>query len=319
MSIIIYGEKERSFQELLSAAKIIKEKIGDAIYAVVIGHNISDLAEKVASLDIDGVYLFDDEQFRAFNPEIYFRALKMIIDETNANIVMLESNYKTKILGGLLASTLNLGLIVDIVEISFEDGKILTKRPVYAGKALSTQIIEGNKAVMTLKPGIFSPTEFGGKKANIIKKSIDVADVKMSLIEFTPKVVVGEIPLEDAEVVIGAGRGVKKKEDLEMIKELAKTLEGAWGVTRPLAADYGWAPEWIGISGVSIKPKLYIAIGISGQPQHTSGIRGSKIIVAINKDPDAPIFKFADYGIIGDLYQILPELVKRLKEIKGEK
>ena len=318
MSILIYGEKDKSFQELFTAAKILKEKVGGSIHAIVIGHNVKELAEKVAGLEVDNVYLFDNEAFKAFNPEAFLRALKSVVDETNANIVLLESNYKNKILGGMLASLLDAGLVVDTVEISFTNGKITVKRPVYAGKALSTQTIESEKAIIAIKAGVFEPTQLGEKKAKIVEKSVDLSDLKTSLVEFTPKVVVGEIRLEDAEVVVGAGRGIKKQEDLEMIREMAKILGGAWGVTRPLAADYGWAPEWIGISGISIKPKLYFAVGISGQPQHTSGIRESKVIVAINKDSDAPIFKFADYGIVGDLYQVLPELLKRLMELKGE-
>lgn len=153
-------------------------------------------------------------------------------------------------------------------------------------------------------------------EAEIIEKLIDTSKVSLELLEFSPKVVEEGVKLDEADVVVGGGRGLRKKEDLKLLKELASILGGAWGVTRPLAADYGWAPEWIGISGASINPKLYIATGISGQPQHTSGIRGSKVIVAINMDSEAPIFKFADYGIVGDLYQIIPKLIEKLKEIK---
>ena len=124
------------------------------------------------------------------------------------------------------------------------------------------------------------------------------------------------VKLEEAEVVVVAGRGVKKKEDLAMLEELAKLLGGVVGCTRPLAADLKWFPIWVGMSGVTIKPKLYIGVGVSGQVQHVAGIRDSKVIVAINIDPNAPIFEHVDYGIVGDLYKVVPKLIEELKKVK---
>jgi len=316
MSIAIFAFNEKTFLELINGAKILKQSTNKEICPIIIGLDVASLAGKVASSGVDKVYLIENEALRFFNPETYSRVLKTIVEEINADIVLLESNNKGKILAGILGSKLNAGVVVDALEITIENGYLIAKKAVYAGKALSTLKITSQKKVIAVASGVFEPAEIGESKAEIVKKDVDVAEIKTKLLEFKPKAV-SEVSLEDAEVVIGAGRGIRKQEDLEPIKEIAKILGGAWGVTRPLAADYGWAPEWIGISGVSIKPKLYIAVGISGQPQHTSGIRGSKIIVAINKDSEAPIFKYSDYGIIGDAYQIIPELIKRLKEIKG--
>jgi electron transfer flavoprotein alpha subunit len=144
---------------------------------------------------------------------------------------------------------------------------------------------------------------------------IDLGKSKLE-VEFKHRIIEGMDPTK-ADIVIGAGRGFKSRDDLKIVDELAKLLGGAWSVTRPLAADYGWCEHWIGISGLVINPKIYLIVGSSGQPHHMLGARGSKIIIAINKDRDAPVFEEADYGLVGDLYKILPRFVEKIKELRG--
>lgn len=316
MSIAILAFSEKNYYELVSAAKLFKNIGIENINAIVIGQNAEATAKNIAKTEIDKVYFYNQQELDVFNPELYARVLEDAIKQTDAKIVLIESGNKGKILAGYISTLMDAAVIVDVTQIHISNGTINIEKPVYAGKAMATEKINSEKIVITVKPGAFEPAEASQQECEILQRNIAVEDAKTKLVDFKPKEA-GEVSLEDAEVVVAAGRGIKKKEDLEMIKELANTLQGAWGLTRPLAADYGWAPEWIGISGISIRPKLYIAVGISGQPQHTAGIRDSKIIVAINNDSEAPIFKFSDYGIIGDAYVILPELIKKLKELKG--
>ncbi len=315
MSILIYSDKINLYGELISAGKLFKEGFGGEIIGLVIGANNADQVNNIADLGFSKILVYSSEGLNNYNPVAYLKALQEAIGEFNVKYVLMNSSYKNKILSGLIASKINAGLIVDVSKLELDNGKIIAERPVYSGKALAKEEVKGDKAVLLIKPGVFKARGEGGT-AEVIQRTIDLSDITLELTEFVPKAVEEGIKLDEADVVIGGGRGIRKKEDLEMLKELASILGGAWGVTRPLAADYGWASEWIGISGVSIRPKLYIAAGISGQPQHTSGIRESKIIVAINKDSEAPIFKFADYGVIGDLYQVLPKLIEKLKKIK---
>jgi len=316
MSILIHAFSERTFPEIVSGALELRKIIGGEVCAIVIGHNVEELAKKVAKLGVSRVYLVDQPEFSIFNPEAYSKVILSIADEVNAKVLIVESDIRGKILSGILSGKLGCGAINDVIGFETRNGKMIYKRVIYAGRAIAEEEVSGDSIVLAIRPGAFKAAEEEGE-AEIVRREVQVGELATIVEEFKPKEIAGEMRLEDAEVVVGAGRGIRKKEDLEMIKELARVLGGAWGLSRPLAADYGWAPIWIGISGISIKPKLYIAIGISGQPQHTSGIRDSKIIVAINKDPDAPIFQFADYGIIGDAYQVVPELIKRLKELKG--
>ncbi len=316
MTILVHAFSEKTYPQVIAGGKALQELIGGDLIATVIGHGVEELAEKVAKLSGSKVYLVDKPELEIYNPEAYARVLIEIAKEVGAKIILLESDIKGKILAGILSGKLECGAINDVIEFEKRGDKIIYKRVTYAGRAVAEEETTGESLVISVNPGAFKPVEESGG-GEVVKKDIILEDLKVVVEEYKPKEVAGEMRLEDAEVVVGAGRGIRKQEDLEMIKELAKVLGGSWGVTRPLAADYGWAPIWIGISGVPIRPKLYIAVGISGQPQHTSGIRDSKIIVAINKDPDAPIFQFADYGIVGDAYQIVPELVKKLKELKG--
>lgn len=315
MSIFIYSDKMDLYGELISAGELIRDNFGGDLVGIIIGTSNAEKVNEIKDLGLKKIIMYNLPELNNYNPMAYLMAIKDAVNELNAKYILMNTSYKNKILGGLIASEINAGLIVDISKLTIENGKIIAEKPVYSGKALAKEEVNTEKAVLLIKPGVFKPKEKEKEThSEIIEKKIELSELNLELIEFTPKAIGEGVKLEEADIVIGGGRGIRKKEDLEMLKELANLLRGAWGVTRPLAADYGWASEWIGISGISIRPKLYIAIGISGQPQHTSGIRESKVIVAINKDTEAPIFKFTDYGVIGDLYQVLPKLIERLKK-----
>jgi len=185
---------------------------------------------------------------------------------------------------------------------------------VFSGNGLSTEIIGRTPAIVTLQSGIVEPRK-NPHNGETEKLSIEVKPMTQTL-EVRRKSETSAARLEEAERIVAVGRGLQRKEDLELIRELAEVLHAAIGGSRPLAADLGWLSDdqWIGLSGHKVKPKLYVAIGISGQIQHIAGMRDAKVVVAINKDPNAPMAANSDYYVVGDLYTIVPELIKQLKQ-----
>ncbi|PCN50708.1 hypothetical protein B6U99_03150 [Candidatus Geothermarchaeota archaeon ex4572_27] len=202
--------------------------------------------------------------------------------------------------------------ITDVIAVRTVDGSVEVSRLAFGGMA-SVRVRTKTPVLICISPGVSAEVrEVGEAPIEEVKPEVS----ERVRVDYKPREP-GEVEPDKADVVIVAGKGFKKREDLEMAKELARILGGAWGVTRPLAADYGWASTWIGMTGLTIKPKLYIGIGVSGSPYHMVGVRASKVILSINIDPDAPIFEESDYGIVGDLYQVLPRLINRLKEVRG--
>jgi electron transfer flavoprotein alpha subunit len=236
------------------------------------------------------------------------KALQEVISKESPDAVLFPCTNKGRMIAGLLAGLTGYDTVTDTVSLEplaegFEAVKLT-----FGGNA-SAKLKLRKPVIACIVSGSYKESEPSDSKGEIIE--ISAGEYVLS-VEFSPRKLEGVDPSK-ADIVVGAGRGVKKKEDLELIKELASILGGAWSVTRPLAADYGWADTWIGISGLVINPKLYIAIGISGQPHHTMGVRGAKIIVAINNDESAPIFEDSDYGVVGDLYKVVPVLIEKLK------
>ena len=250
------------------------------------------------------VYVIGGE---TFYPDLIHKFLKDVTSEYD--LILTPSTSKGRIFAGYAASILNKPVFTDVISIDF-DSNVL-ERLVYGGIA-KADIKFSMPSIISFVKGVFS-SEISEYEGVVEKKEVGESKIK---VEYKPRSIEGMDPTK-APIVVGAGRGFKDKKDLEMVDELAKLLGGAWSVTRPLAADYGWCDHWIGISGLVINPKVYILVGSSGQPHHMLGARGSKVIIAINKDRDAPVFEEADYGIVGDLYVILPRLVEKVKELKG--
>ena len=212
-----------------------------------------------------------------------------------------------------LAGLYDLPMATDVVKLDPADGSVVYERGFLSERAVSKEKMR-LPAIVLVNAKVFEPVQPSGQ-AQII--DLPVEEGQARLVGTKQKQLSG-INLEEAEIIVGVGRGFKKKEDLQLAFKLAELLGAQVGASRPIAADYKWLPEdaWIGISGKRVAPKLYIAIGISGAPQHMAGVNNAKIIVAINKDKSAPVFKFADYGVVADLYQFLPVLIKKLEERK---
>ncbi len=227
----------------------------------------------------------------------------------------MEKNLSAR-LGGLL----NAGCIVDSNNVYMKNNKLLAERIVYSGNAIAVNQFNSKPAIVTIPSKAFDPLKKdNSRKGEITKKKIDGEKSNSKIVKMT-EMKTGDVNVEDAEIIVSCGRGFKNKDDIKLVQELADVLKGKTvGCSRPIAADLKWLSEehWIGLSGHKVKPKLYIAAGISGQIQHIAGMRDSGIVVAINKDPDALIFKSADYGIVGDLYAVLPKLTSAVKEKMG--
>lgn len=228
------------------------------------------------------------------------------------DVVLLPFTKNARTVGGIVAQRLGAEFLTDVLSLKAEGGVVKAERYVFGNKAVAA-VEAAAPVVVSVAPGRFQgePPARGG---TVEKIAVDAAP-KARVVAVEEKAR-GAVRLEEAEIIVSVGRGFKKKEDLQMAFELAKILGGQVGCSRPIAADLKWLPEehWVGLSGKKVKPKLYLAIGISGQPQHIAGILDSRIIAAINNDPSAPIFQNADYGVVEDLYKILPILINKLKK-----
>ena len=245
-------------------------------------------------------------------------ALAAAVKETGAKTVFLSGGRRGKEISARLGAKLH-AAVVTLAHVKNDGGKLHFERMFLGGKTVATEVPQTDVVIASIPPRSHEPLAANaGAKGDVKKLSATIRDPKVKVVAKKPRKESG-VNLEGAQSVVGTGRGFKTKDDLKLAFDLAASLGGQVGCSRPLATDLGWLSDeyWIGLSGKEVKPKVYIAAGISGQIQHTTGIRGSKIIVAINSNKDAPIFKMADYGIVGDLYKILPALNAAVKKQKG--
>ncbi len=298
MRVLAYADNRSWAAQLASAA----DALGGDAAVFVPGRELADDAAK----------LYSEVFFSGlgpFEPVSYSAAFSEAARSFKPDLALLPCTNKGRSIAGLYSSAAGIRSATDVISLSARagDSSITVRRLVYGGRAEAEFLMSAPAAVCVVQGSYPERGPRGGPGQVHEVPAPDPA----SSVDFKPKRREGVQP-EEAEVVVVAGRGIRSKEDLELVKELARALGGAWSVTRPLAADQGWADSWVGISGLVVSPKLYIGVGVSGQPHHMMGARGSKIIVAINKDPGAPIFEECDYGIVGDLYAVVPELLKLL-------
>ncbi|MCR6624250.1 MAG: electron transfer flavoprotein subunit alpha/FixB family protein [archaeon YNP-LCB-024-027] len=236
-----------------------------------------------------------------------------VAKESSSKLIILESNKNNREIAARIAAKLNAGYIADCIDLRLDsDGGIVANRMIYASKAIETIKSMSDVTIMTMPRRITEPKAQWKIKCEIVYEDTPKVKAKTTIIDAKRKEL-SAIPLEAAEVIVSVGRGFKRKEDCKMAEELAKILGGVVSCSRPVAADLKWFNEWVGLSGHKVSPKLYIAIGISGAIQHLAGIQGAKVVVAINKDAEAPMIKSADYGVVADLYEFIPKLIEKLK------
>jgi electron transfer flavoprotein alpha subunit len=279
------------------------------------GHNVKDQASKITKHGADKVYLVDRPALKDFHVGPYTSVLAQLIQHHKPEILIIGSTKRGKGLASRLATRLETGCAPDCIELGIDEtGRLVMSRIVYGGNAIATEICRVKPQIATVPPRVFDrpePKEKGGK---IVEVDVELEKSRTEVVEVR-KIKATKVKVEEAKAIVSGGRGVEKKEDFRILEELAEVLGGQIGNSRPLAEDRKWFTEWIGLSGHKVKPMLYVACGISGVIQHVAGIRDSQIIVAINKDAEAPIFEIADYMVVGDLYEIVPALSSALRSL----
>lgn len=311
--IVVFSESTNSTRELVSFAK----KLNGEVSVTVAGKG--DLSQETREVSVAGVskiYQASDDSLANLLPEAIVDVLAAIIQQASPGLMIITSTKRGKEIAPRLAARLNLGCISDASNVRLENGEVYADRVVWGGNAIATVVSKGT-TIVTVPPKSNEPAE-GSSSPEVVKVEFQSKPSKVTVVgrEEKPK---GQVSIKDAEVVVSAGRGFKKKEDLAILEPLAKVLNAAVGASRPLTSDLAWLPEdrQVGLSGTTVRPKLYVAVGISGQIQHLTGMRDSKVVAAINQDKNAPIFQECDYGIVGDLYTVIPLLTDSLKKKLG--
>jgi electron transfer flavoprotein alpha subunit len=311
------GKIKRSSLEVLSHCKDLANTNGLRCEAVIIDEHASSFTSEVSNYGASKIYTISEEIFSRHQNGSLIRALSTVIDASSPKVITFASTESTKDILGALAANLNAGVVADVSSFSIDGDKVVAQRPMMAAKIMGNVDVSGNTIVVSVRSGSYdlkvNPTE-----SEIMELSSGIAenDLRSTLREIITAT--GEtIDLNEAEAIVAAGRGVKDEEAKQLITELATALNAGVGASRALTEAGIYDPSLqIGQTGKVVSPQLYIAVGISGAIQHVAGMANSKVIVAINKDADAPIFEVADYGIVGDLYKILPPFIQEIKNIK---
>lgn len=305
MDILVYSEQPQAAYELLSKAR----EFGGNVSAALLG---SANPDEFFQYGAQKVYTSDAPQLANYNADVTAEALVQIVNASGANTVLVASTRRGKELAGRLAQKLACGAITDAIGLSQSDGSLAVERYALGGNTIATEVITTGRQVIAVMPRTFetSPQPVSGQ---VIPVDLKLPEPRVKIVERKQKAA-ATANIESAETLVVVGKGFAKQEDLAVAQSLASAFQGEVGCTRSLSADLHWLGEerMVGISGKKCKPRLMISAGVSGQIQHTVGILGSKVIVAINKDKAAPIFKIADYGIVGDLYQVLPKLTAKV-------
>lgn len=297
--------------EMISQAK----KFGDEVSAVVFGKGVEALAPEFAKYGADKVYVADADVFANYNTGAFVAQMVAMINEYKPNAVLFAHTFGGRDFASRLAQKLELGLATDVIDAEISAGKGLFTRAIYAGKALAKVEVAGEPVLATVRPGVFEAVENAGA-GEVVKPAVAAtdADVYQVVKEFVPTVS-ARPELTEAEIVVSGGRGCKGPDGIKLVEELADLLGAAVGGSRA-SIDSGWLGHelQVGQTGKVVNPNLYVACGISGAIQHLAGMSSSKFITAINTDPEAPIFSVADFGVVGDLFKVIPLLIDELKK-----
>jgi len=312
------GKVRRPSLEAVSTARRLADSLGATVQSVLIGSGVAPLAAEVGSYGADRVHVFDDASLSAYATETWARALAQVIAQEKPAAVLVPYTAMGKDLAPRLAARAGAGLASDVVHLEVKDGRLEARRPVYAGKALATVRWEGEPQMATLRPNVFPlGTADASRKVETVKGAADLGTPRARVVSVQAGGA-GKIELTEAQIIVSGGRGLKGPENFHLVEELATALGAAVGASRAVV-DAGWVDHQyqVGQTGKTVSPTLYVAAGISGAIQHLAGMSSSKVIVAINKDADAPIFKVADYGVVGDVFEVLPKLTAAASALRS--
>jgi electron transfer flavoprotein alpha subunit len=321
------GKINKSSLELVGKARELANKIKTGVAVALMGYRVAHLASELISYGAEKVYVIEHEKLKDYTTIAYTKALSDLIEKEKPEIVLYTADTTGRDLAPRVAARLETGLTADCTDLDigeFEDtvarktyvNVLYQIRPALGGDVMATIVNpEGRPQMATVRPGTFEALERNPNRIGEIlscKPELELEDQTTEVLEIVRKE--KEVMLEDAKIIVSGGRGVGSAKGFKMIRELAENLGGEVGATRA-AVDAGWIPynNQVGLSGQTVKPDIYIACGISGAIQHLVGIKNSKKIIAINKDPKAPIFEVADYGIVGNLHEVIPKLVEKIK------
>ncbi len=308
--------------ETLAAAQLIAEETKGRLTVIVIGKNVATLADELAAKKLDEVLLIEHDLLAAYTPDGFTLALQQAIAQVKPDLVLLPHTYQVRDFAPQLAASLGKGMIGDCVACRYENGKLIFVRQMFQGKTVADVVFEGASPwFATFQAGAFRAdlVAQGASKATVTALQVEL---KPAQIRTKPLEIFREakqaVDLTQAPIIVSVGRGIKAPENIPMAEKLAKLLGGELAASRPIC-DEGWLPmdRQVGSSGQTVAPKLYLALGISGAIQHVVGMKGSRVIAAINKDQNAPIFEVADYGIVGDIFEIVPALTEELEKNKS--
>lgn len=302
--------------EAIAAGKTMAQ--GGEVIGVVIGNSVQSLAQELIYYGADRVLIVEDEKLAHYTSDGYAQALQAVIDQEQPEGIVMGHTALGKDLSPKIAAKLDAGLVSDATAVEEENGDIHFTRPVYSGKAFEKVAIQEGLLLATVRPNNIEPLQKDESRSGEVSSvSASISDLRTIIQDVVRKSAEG-VDLSEAKVIIAGGRGVKSAEGFQPLKELADVLGGAVGASRGACdADYCDYSLQIGQTGKVVTPDLYIACGISGAIQHLAGMSNSKVIVAINKDPEADIFNVADYGIVGDLFDVVPMLTEEFKKVKG--
>ena len=321
--------------ELIGKAKELAKDLGTDVTAVLLGSNVKGLTDELGEYGADKVIVVDNPELETYRTEPYAQALAAVINEYKPEIMLVGATAIGRDLGPTVSARVATGLTADCTKLEIGDfpinavpgkedeqkhNQLLMTRPAFGGNLMATIMCPDHRPqIGTIRPGVFKKADVTENKAEVIREDyhVDTADIRTKILETIREAASEAVDLEGAEVIVSGGRGVGGPDGFKVLEELANVLGGTVGASRA-AVDSGWISHQVGQTGKTVAPKLYIACGISGAIQHVAGMSGSDTIIAINKDPEAPIFGIADYGITGDLFEVVPALTAEIKKLKEQ-
>jgi electron transfer flavoprotein alpha subunit len=323
-NILVYAEiRDGVFKginaELITAAQSLAQSSGGEVHVGLVGDGLDAHVEEAKKYSVAKVFTVEDAELAVYSTQGYATAMEAIIGQSAPKVVLFGATTLGKDLSSRVAAKVGASLFTDCTEISLDEGNLKVIRPVYSGKVYVELIASADIQIASVRPNVYPPAEAAGSSAEVERVSTDIsADAIKGRIKEIVSAAGGGKDITESEVIVAGGRALKSGENFQILQDLADALGGTVGASRA-AVDAGYVPHsiQIGQTGKVVNPKLYFAVGISGAIQHLVGMRTSKVIVAVNKDENAPIFQKADYGIVGDLFEVVPKLTEEIKALLG--